>query len=173
MIAINLLLYAVLFICVITDLKSRKIYNKIIFPSLLFAFVFHLIFVGWNGLLFSIIGFFTGLGILLIPYLMGGIGAGDVKLLALIGALKGASFVFTTAIYMGILGGLIALSILFFRKGVIKRMTGILYSVCGIRYGFKIPLGIWKEDYKTTYPYGLAIAGGAMLSFWISKGVIL
>lgn len=108
------------------------------------------------------------MGILLIPYLLGGIGAGDVKLLALIGAMKGTVFVLITAVYMALLGGLLALFVLLFRRGVLARIKTILYSLSGIRQGVKIPLTIAKEDYKATYPYGVAIAGGALLSFFLS-----
>lgn len=165
---VDILLCLVLIICVVTDLKERKIYNKVIYPTLLLTLVIHIITSGFEGLTTSVLGFFVGLGILLIPYLMGGIGAGDVKLLALIGAMKGSMFVLVTAIYMALLGGLLALMVILFRRGVLTRLKSILYSLSGIRQGVKVPLTIAKEDYKATYPYGVAIAGGAFLSFLLS-----
>ena len=108
----NSLLILVLLICLITDLKSRKIYNKVIFPALLLSFCLHAFTPIGSGILFSLMGFAVGFGLLFIPYLMGGMGAGDVKLLALIGAIKGTTFVVITGIYMALLGGLIALFIL-------------------------------------------------------------
>ncbi|MCA1030986.1 prepilin peptidase [Bacillus timonensis] len=168
------LLLLILLICVITDLRERKIYNKIIFPSLLISLLLHCIFDGFNGLFFSLAGFGAGFGILLIPYLLGGMGAGDVKLLALIGTLKGALFVSVTAIYMALFGGLIALGILLFRKGILQRFKSMLYTFYGIRYGLKIPLSlaIDKEAMTSTYPYGVAIAGGAIVSLF-AKGLII
>ncbi|MFZ3577020.1 A24 family peptidase [Virgibacillus sp. DJP39] len=170
---LNLLLIIVLVICVITDLKSRKIYNNVIFPSLLLAFLLNGILLGWSGLFSSLLGFSCGLVILLIPYLMGGMGAGDVKLLALIGAIKGSSFVFISAIYMGFIGGLIGLIILLLRKGAFQRLKSITYSISGITYGMRIPLGLDKEGLESTYPYGLAIAGGAALAFFLNGAVLL
>ncbi|MBY6037452.1 prepilin peptidase [Fictibacillus nanhaiensis] len=166
------ILITVLFICVITDVKSRKIYNKVIFPALLIGVLSHMIASGWSGLFFSFKGFLLGLGLLLIPYLLGGMGAGDVKLLALIGALKGSLFVFYTAIYMGLIGGVIALFILLFRKGVITRIKGILYSMGCWKFGMRLPIFIEKEALTQTYPYGLAIAGGAMVCL-LMKEVLL
>lgn len=170
---LNGLLMMVLIICVITDLKNRKIYNNVIFPSLLLAFLLNSILSGWSGLFSSLLGFICGLAILLIPYLMGGMGAGDVKLLALIGAIKGTTFVFISAIYMGLIGGLIGLLILLFRKGVLQRLKAIIYSISGLSSGMRIPLGLDKEGLQSTYPYGIAIAAGAGLAFLFNGAVLL
>jgi len=167
MMLFNLVLLIILIICVITDLKNRKIYNLVIFPGILLAFGLHAYETGWTGLGFSVLGFLAGLGILLIPYLLGGMGAGDVKLLALIGALKGTSFVLFTAFYMAILGGIIALGILLFRKGLLK---SLLYSFYTKRYGMKMSDFFDKQTLKVTYPYGVAIAGGALCSLFL-KGM--
>ncbi|WP_078548220.1 A24 family peptidase [Litchfieldia alkalitelluris] len=169
---INYLLFVILCVCVLTDLKSRKIYNVVTFPAYILALVLNALLNGWSGIAFSLMGFLCGFALLLIPYLMGGMGAGDVKLLALIGALKGASFVLITSIYMAIIGGLIGLLILLFRKGVFTMLKSIFISICGIRYGLKIPIWIDKDGLQKTYPYGVAIAGGAVLTF-ILDGVIL
>lgn len=168
---LNGLLFIALTISVITDLKTRKIYNKVVFPSLLLAFLLNGILFSWSGLLDSLLGFLTGFAILLIPYLMGGMGAGDVKLLALVGAAKGASFVFLSAIYMGIIGGIIGLFIFLFKKGIFNRIKLAIYSLCGIRYGIKIPLALNKDGLKATFPYGVAIAGGVVLTYML-KGAM-
>lgn len=163
---IDILLLLTLVICVITDLKSRKIYNMVIFPGLALAIMLHLILGGWQGLGFSLLGFVVGFGLLLIPYFLGGMGAGDVKLLALIGAMKGTYFVLYTALYMGLIGGGIALAILLFRRGIMQRLKAIIYSLYCFRYGIRLPM-LNKEDMKTSYPYGVAIAGGALLCMWL------
>ncbi|MFD1637682.1 A24 family peptidase [Evansella tamaricis] len=164
------LLSIVLVVCVFTDLKNRKIYNIVIFPSLLLAIVFNVFLHGWTGLLDSLLGFLLGFGILLIPYLMGGMGAGDVKFLALIGAIMGPAFVFSTTIYMALLGGVIGLIILLFRGGFIHNMKSFFQALWGIKYGIKPEMG-FKSRMNTTFPYGVAIAGGAFLTF-ILHGVV-
>lgn len=167
MLLVNILLVLILVISLVTDLLERKIYNKVIFPGLIIAFLVNLYFESWVGLLNSVEGLFIGVGILLIPYLMGGMGAGDVKLLALIGAFKGTIFVLYTAVYMGLLGGVIAIGILLFKKGVLQRLRSILFFVVGRRYGMEMPLVLTKDAMKTTYPYGVAIAGGALISLFV------
>jgi prepilin peptidase CpaA len=159
---INLVLFLVLLISVITDLKSRKIYNKVIYPGLAAALILHFLNGGWVELSGAISGCLLGLSVLLIPYLLGGMGAGDVKLLALVGALKGVYFVLAASVYMALIGAIIALAVLICRKGTIAKLRQILFSLYGLRYGVIIPLTVNKTDITATYPYGVAIAGGAL-----------
>ena len=160
MVLVNSFLIVILVICVVTDLRERKIYNKIIFPSLLVAFIANFAIAGWAGIMSALLGFIVGLLVLFIPYYFGGIGAGDVKLLALIGALKGASFVFYTAIYMALIGAVIALAIIFFKRGWAKKMVYYLY---GRRHGMPMEFMKDKSALTATYPYGVAIALGASI----------
>lgn len=166
---LNSLLILTLIVCIYTDIKSRRIYNKLIYPALLVTFIFHFILGGWTSVLQSLLGFGVGLAILSIPYLMGGMGAGDVKLLALIGAMKGSVFVFQTSIYMALIGALMAAFILLFRQGRLRTVLLFLYSRM---HNVKAPLIL---DKRKVYPYGVAIAGGAFLclildgkfAFWL------
>lgn len=164
---IDILLIIILLICVITDIKSRKIYNNVIYPGIILAFIIHAAVSGWDGFLHSFLGFLIGLGLLLIPYLMRGMGAGDVKLLALVGAFKGGAFVFQTFIFMALLGAVIALAIVLFRRGTVKPL---LYKMSSAKSGVKMT-GFSKESLSATYPYGVAIAGGAFISLF-TEGVL-
>ncbi|MCT4619409.1 MAG: prepilin peptidase [Marinisporobacter sp.] len=169
----NYLLIIILSICVITDIRERKIYNKVIFPSLVIAFLSHLLLDGPSSLLSSLIGFFIGFFILLIPYLLGGIGAGDVKLLALIGALKGPTFVFHTSIYMAIIGGLIALMLLLFQKRLRTTLKSLYYYIYSLKHGIRLSSMINKDDLSNTYPYGTAIAAGAIINLLLEWRLLL
>jgi prepilin peptidase CpaA len=159
---INAVLILVLSISIVTDLRSRKIYNYVIFPGLAAAFIIHFQTGGWVEFGEAAIGCFIGLGVLLIPYLLGGMGAGDVKLLALVGALKGAYFVLTASFYMALIGAAIALAVLLCRKGTGARLQQIAFFLYGVRYGVKIPLFVEKSSLSAAYPYGVAIAGGVI-----------
>lgn len=155
----NWLLIILLVICVITDLKERKIYNAVLFPFLMTAWIFHAITGGWHSLIEALLGTAVGLGILLIPYLLGGMGAGDVKLLAVIGGLKGMSFVLMASIYMALAGGIMAILFLFYRKGFLKR---VIYLFHGLLHGIRLPLLDDSDSMTSTLPYGVAIAAGAI-----------
>ncbi|RHW43170.1 hypothetical protein D1B31_00390 [Neobacillus notoginsengisoli] len=162
----TIMLFLLLLICIITDIRERKIYNKVLFPFLLLAFVVNGITGGWSGLASTVLGTLVGLGILLIPYFMGGMGAGDVKLLAVIGALMGAKFVAFSAIYMAFAGGIFALLIIIFRKSPKQLIKNLFFSLVGRVNGLRIPFFFDKDTMKTTYPYGVAIAAGAAIQFF-------
>ena len=170
---LDILLVSVLLICFVTDIKERKIYNKVIFPSLLITIVLHIALGGLGGLKLSLLGFIVGLGILLIPYLLGGMGAGDVKLLAFIGAVKGSVFVLNTALYMGLLGGAIAILVIVFQKQTISFIK-ILYLwivslFSGISYKMEFPTSFFSKK----YPYGVAIVGGALICLLFKRAWII
>ena len=156
---IDIFLIIILTICVITDVKNRMIYNKVIYPALLLTFIYQFATGGWEGLSHSFIGCLIGFGLLLIPYFMGGMGAGDVKLLALIGAMKGSVFIFQSFLYTAIIGGVMAIAIILFRRGMFK---SFLYYLSSLKQGVRLPGGISNGSLTATYPYGVAIAGGAI-----------
>ncbi len=167
------LLVMILAICVVTDIRSRKIYNAVLFPALGAAFLISMVTAGAAGFLHSLAGFGLGFAILLIPYFMGGMGAGDVKLLAVIGAVKGPLFVANTSIYMALAGGVFALIILLFRRGAFQRLTAILYFFSARKSGVNMPLFLDKNNLGATYPYGIAIAAGAAISLLWKEGMLL
>jgi prepilin peptidase CpaA len=170
--AFDILLIMILIICFATDVKEQKIYNKIIFPGLLGAIALNFFYFGFTGIRLSVVGFLVGFAVLIIPYLLGGMGAGDVKLLALIGAIKGSSFVLNTALYMAVIGGLMALAVIVFHKQFIKFFTDffkwIFYSLMGIKY----ELVTESSPFLKKYPYGVAIVCGALICL-IFKGAWL
>lgn len=159
------------------DLKERKIPNKITFTGILIGILFNIITGGWMGLLQSILGMFAGLTIFFLPFVMGGMGAGDVKLMGAIGALMGWQFSVMTALYSAIVGGIMVLIYLLYTGRLRETMTKMIYALINIILQFAIRLGynetVYKahekfskngHDYKKIYiPYGVAIAGGAVL----------
>ncbi|SET06015.1 prepilin peptidase CpaA [Oceanobacillus limi] len=167
---IDIFLFIILAICVTTDLKSRMIYNNVIYPALLMTFIFHFATGGWDALSHSFIGFLIGFGLLLIPYFMGGMGAGDVKLLGLIGALKGGAFVFQSFLYTAIVGAIMAIIIILIRRGMLK---SLLYFIASLKSGVVLKGGISKGSLTATYPYGVAIAAGTVVSMVLAQGWVV
>jgi prepilin peptidase CpaA len=170
---LNILLILVLAICFYTDLKVQKIYNKIVFPALAITIVLQITFYGFSGLKLSLQGFFIGFCVLLIPYLLGGIGAGDVKLLALIGSIKGSIFVINTALYMALIGGLIAVLIILSHKEVASFIKGFVLWTSSLFHGTR-----YKPEFPTTvllkkYPYGIAITAGAAICLIFKEAWII
>lgn len=169
---LDYVLILVLIVCALTDLLHRKLYNVVLMPSLLFALGYNLYYGGWTGLGQSMLGLLVGLLILILPFAKGGMGAGDVKLLGVIGAFKGVQFVLYTAIGMGLAGGLMALGIWFYRFGVIDTIVGIVkgvYLMITSRFTlFQFRLHNERNE-KIMLPYGLAIALGAAGTLWLMR----
>jgi prepilin peptidase CpaA len=76
-------------VAALTDVWRFQVYNLLTFPLLFFGIVYHTFTSGWSGLAVSLGGIAFAFVILGIPYLMGGLGAGDVKFMAALGAWLG------------------------------------------------------------------------------------
>lgn len=163
---VNAVLAGVVIIAVVYDLRVRRIPNPLIIAALVFAFTYHFYQGGSGGLIFSLKGFGLGLLLLLLPFLMDGMGAGDVKLLAAVGAIKGSVFVFNTFLWMALWGGLIALIILTYQRRVKETASrlkmGFFMAGLGLITTFTDSLS--REEYSVYYPYGVAIALGVLSS---------
>src|SRR5690554_6275886 len=92
----TILLFLLLVMSVYHDYRTQKIPNKITVPAIVAGVVLSTTYYGFSGLKASLIGFLVGFLIFLIPFIMGGMGAGDVKLMAAIGAVMGVKFVLWT-----------------------------------------------------------------------------
>lgn len=159
---IDIILVILIVVCVFTDLTERKIYNKVLFPAVIAAFAYHIYTTGMSGGIFSIKGLLIGMSLLLLPYSMGGIGAGDVKLLGVIGAFKGSAFIFVAFLAGAIAGGIMAVFCLLKDKNLLFTIKKLLAPSL-IRYGFIIgnTENIDPNVIKSTIPYSAAIAIGA------------
>jgi prepilin peptidase CpaA len=92
----------------ITDLHSRRIPNWLTFGAAAAAFAFHFANGGPAAAQQAAAGWATGLFLFMPLFLLGGMGAGDVKLLAALGAWLGPSAAFWMAIYASMSGGVLA-----------------------------------------------------------------
>lgn len=169
MLIIDFVLLIVLGICICTDLRSQKIYNAVLLPAFIFAAGYYLLTAGGPGILFSLKGALVGLMLFLMPYLLGGIGAGDVKLLAIVGALKGTEFVFYSFILTSIIGGIIALLVLLTKGRLLKVLRDLGTAV---KLALLSHLTVWRlpslndgNNQSQSFPYGVAIAVGSVISF--------
>jgi len=89
---LNIVLVWLLFTCAYSDARYSKIWNKVTFPVMALGLILNYSFGGLHGLFWAGIGWAVGMGIQWIPFMLGMAKAGDVKLLAAVGALKGWAF---------------------------------------------------------------------------------
>src|SRR5262245_35930403 len=95
---INIFLGAILTLACISALRTRRIPNALTFLAMVGALLFHGVTGGVTALGWSLAGCFLGLALFLPMFVLRGMGAGDVKLLAAIGAWLGPSQVTTVAL---------------------------------------------------------------------------
>lgn len=103
-----ILLFALLGAAVWHDVRARRIPNAIVFPGALAALALHA--VTGTGVGQAIGGLALGLAFLLPMYSLRLMGAGDVKLLAMVGAFVGASQILTVGLVTLAAGGMLALA---------------------------------------------------------------
>lgn len=156
-------MFAMLFIAVITDIKKGMIYNWCTLTGALLGFILNFIQGGLPGLGNSVLGFFVGLGLLFIPFALGGIGAGDVKLLAACGAFMGPIFAVKSFLFGAIFGALMGVGYTLFKKG----SKGIKEMALSIMSGMAFVQSFKGRKVKENLPYGVAVATGAILAYFI------
>jgi len=164
----NILFYATFIIatgCIITDLLYQRIPNAITLPTMFLALSYHTFTLGWTGLSTSMTGLLLGIALLLIPYIMGGMGAGDVKMLGAMGALVGPYGVITIVIYAAIAGGFYVLLLLVFHRQFRNKFLTRYWTMLKT-YFFTRQIVIGELSIAHSGPklcYGIAIAIGAYI----------
>lgn len=119
----------------ITDLWKGKIYNWMTFPVMLAGLIIGFLQGGTNGLIFSALGLAAGLGLFILGFIWGGIGAGDIKMLMALGTLTGPIFLLYSLVYT------IAAALIF---------SLILYAMTGrLKYLFKNVKLFFQRAYLT------------------------
>jgi prepilin peptidase CpaA len=99
-------------IAAVTDLWKFKVYNLLTFPLFLSGVLYHWLSAGSVGLIASLAGALFGFSVLILFYLMGGMGLGDVKLVAAIGAWLGMPVTIYVFIASSLAAGIYALVLL-------------------------------------------------------------
>lgn len=73
-------------------------------------------YFGWSGLATGLLGLLVGFGVLIVPWMMHGMGAGDVKLMAAIGVWFGPWMTLVSFALGAVLGGVIAVAMILWRR---------------------------------------------------------
>jgi len=160
-----LLLACVLIIASFTDLRSHRISNRLTYSTMIVGLIYYCMMSGLAGLLHSLSGLLLGLAMLITVYLIGGMGAGDVKLMAAVGSILGPQGVFEAFLGTALAGGIYALIVLA-AKGylldTLKRFGLMIKTFFMTKKFFYIPPA--REDKAPLLCYGVAISLGTLAS---------
>lgn len=152
---------AVLAVATFTDLRSRRIPNLLVLPFMALGLVVSTINGGWHGLVHSLAGLVLGGTVFGVLAAMGGMGMGDVKLCAAIGAWIWSRQMFVALVLTGLAGGVLALAWAIFGGFLLELALNFLRLIAGR----KLPEQTLENPLTRKMPYAPAIAIGTLVSF--------
>lgn len=164
------ILSALLLLAVFVDVRSRRIPNALVLTGIAVAFVAHaaLVSTGLTSLAgptwwAPLAGLLTGLATLMPLYLLRATGAGDVKLMGMVGAFIGVQPVLTATLYTLLAGGLLSLVFMLGRGVAAQALSNVRFLLTDWGVRANTGQGIRLAPLQTTaarLPYAVAIALG-------------
>jgi prepilin peptidase CpaA len=151
----------------VIDVQQRRIPNWLTYPALGMGLLLRTYYFGWQGLLTALAGCLLAGGTVFLFYFVRAMGAGDLKLLAALGAMVGPRHALVILMGTALAGGVMAL-IYATHRG---QLWSTLFNV-GTVMKFHLSSGLQAHPEANLdnpdalrMPYGLPIAAGAFYSF--------
>jgi prepilin peptidase CpaA len=150
------------------DIRTRRIPNLLTFGGAAVALGYSLVTAGPNGLATSALGWLAGAALFLPFFVLGGMGAGDVKLVACLGAWLGPLTAVYVDLYAAVAGGVMALALALATGYLGQALTNVWlllahWRVVGIR---PLPELTLEGARGPRLPYAVPIAAGAVAAIW-------
>ena len=161
-----------LIVAAVIDGLQLKVPNWITFPMIVSGWIYSAAFspyAGWEGLWLSLIGTAVGLALLLPAYAVGGMGAGDVKLLAGVGAWMWGTITLYAFAVSALVGGVIAVIMVVWVGAWQKHKNqfwSILNEIATVKDPEKLSeIAAERKPRMFVLPYGIPIAIGSIAYF--------
>jgi len=153
----------------LTDWRSRNIPNVLTFGAALAAFAFSVTTGGLSALGWSVAGWLVGCLLFLPWFVLRGMGGGDVKLLAALGAWVGPGLVVWIALYAAVAGGLLAVVVTLYTgylRTMVQNVWNLLmfWRLAGIQPHPELTLASASSP---RLPYAFPIMAGAVAALWL------
>jgi len=169
----------VLIVAAYIDGKQLRVPNWITFPMVLAGLVYNTAIGGWGdldgGFVCGFVGMIVGLACLLPLYAVGGMGAGDVKLLAGVGAWLGAWTTFYAFCVSAVVGAVMALVMVLFKNRFKQHYANflmILMEWLTIKDPKQLSkLAAERKPTMMLLPYGIPICIGS-IGYFVYAGMV-
>lgn len=152
------------------DGKELRVPNWITFPMVLAGLAYSAAVGGWAGLGQGLLGMCVGLATLMPLYAVGGMGAGDVKLMAGVGAWLGAQTTWNAFLVSAVVGGVMALAMVVYRKAWNKHYGNamlILSEIATVKDPRELSkIAADRKPHMLLLPYGIPICIGSIAYFF-------
>ena len=153
-----------LVIACVTDVRWRRIPNALVLTLALTGFAFSVWVEPWLvGLGRAMSGLALGFVIWIVFYVIGAIGAGDVKLFAAAGAWLGPAATWRAALVGAAIGGVLAIAVLLRERRARQGLENVMASISTRSLAVLAP----GASNSRQLPYGVALACGALIVAWI------
>ncbi len=164
-----LLLIAVVLavVAAIMDLRQHRIPNWLTYPGIVLGFGCRGALLGWKGLASALAGCLLAGGVMFLFFMVRAMGAGDVKIMAAIGAFVGPENAVAVLLATAICGGVLAIVYALYRKRMISTLKNLgsvlrFHAWAGVQAHPEVNL---DNPEALRMPYGLAIALGTLYAF--------
>ena len=151
------------------DLWIRKIPNWLIAVGLACGVILNAI-QGSGALTQSMLGFLIGIAVLIVPFALGWIGAGDVKFFGVVGALLGVSWLPRVFFYSALVAGTIALGYFAIGLASFSRFKvfwlDIKTAVLSFGHLLPDPVHVRSKESGGSVPWGVAFAAGTIIAYY-------
>jgi prepilin peptidase CpaA len=150
------------------DCRRHRIPNWLTLGSACAALAYHAGRGGSEGVTVAALGWLLGAAVFFLPFALGGLGGGDVKLMAALGAWLGPGDALWLALYTGVAGGVLALSYSlkggYLRQALANVRRLLTYwRAAGVR---PLPDMTLQHGRGPRLAYGVAILAGTVLTVW-------
>ena len=145
------------------DVRYRRIPNWLSMSGVLLGLGLNaFLYQGWPGVRLSLQGLGMGFGVYFLLYMVRAMGAGDVKLMAAVGAIIGWRDWFGTFLITAIIGGLMALILVAYKRRVQKTLWNVSFILSELKSGRPAYMG--KEELDVRSPKALGLPHGAVIA---------
>jgi len=160
---------AVAVVACVWDIRTRRIPNTLTLGGALLGVCVSLIDRGVSGFAFSIAGWGLGAALFLPFFAVRGMGAGDVKLMAAIGAWLGVQAVLWSVLYAAIAGGLLAMALSVYHGYLGQALSNLWGALLHWRTAGLSPVpGLTLTTARgPRLPYALPILAGTVVAIWL------